>query len=155
MYDEFFDGFVQRDAYECFQKVLRVLHQGSRYSLLDSSISLDDSDEFIVSSTTLNFSFTLKKTLICQKCRHSSIFFIPNSALYIHPKDGKQVDTLIFDSLTSNLMKGCVCTNYDINHMEILEFQEPPKILLVVLNRYNYTIRAKKTLRLFLLVTIY
>ena len=144
VYDEFFDGCVQRDAYECFQKVLRILHQGSRYSLLDSSIGLDDSDEFIVSSTTLNFSFTLKKTLICQKCRHSSIFFIPNSALYIHPKDGKQVDTLIFDSLTSNLMKGCVCTNYDINHMEILEFQEPPKILVVVLNRYNYTIRAKK-----------
>ena len=144
-YNEFFDGSVQRDAYECFQNIIRILHQGSRYSLLDSSISLgDDDDEFIVSSTTLNFGFTLKKTLICQKCRNNSIFFIPNSAFHIYPKEGKQLETLIFESLTSNLMKGCICTNNDTNHIEILEFQEPPKILLVVLNRYDYTLRPKK-----------
>ena len=41
-------------------------------------------------------------------------------------------------------MKGCACTNNDTNHMEILEFQEPPKILLLIMSRYDYAIRPKK-----------
>ena len=143
-YDRFFDGSVQRDAYECFQNVLRILHIGSRYCLLDSSISLGDSEEFMVSATTENFNFTFKKTLICQKCKTSSVFFIPNSAFNIYPKEGKNMHTLISESLTSSLMKGCACTNNDTNHMEILEFQEPPKILLLIMSRYDYAIRPKK-----------
>ena len=63
-YNQFFDGTVQRDAYECFLRILEVIHKGTkRSSILGFDSGLADSDEFMTSITKSHFSFILKKTL--------------------------------------------------------------------------------------------
>ena len=54
------------------------------------------------------------------------------------------MESLITESLISRLQKGCICSDHDTLHLENLAFQDPPKILLVVINRYEYTLRAEK-----------
>ena len=60
-YNQFFDGVIQRDACECFQLILNILHVGTKRSILGLDSSLVESDEFLMSTTKSYFSFLLKK----------------------------------------------------------------------------------------------
>ena len=57
-YNSFFDGIVQRDAYECFQLLREILHGGTRRSILGSDSDQAEDDEFIVSTS---------KSLFCSR----------------------------------------------------------------------------------------
>ena len=56
-YNQFFDGVVQRDAYECFQLVLNILHLGTKQSILGP-------DSSRVTSS------------LCLYIKHTSIFYL-------------------------------------------------------------------------------
>ena len=114
-----------------------------RCSILGPDGDLDDED-FVTSMTKSVFSYIIKKTLTCLKCSKISEFFIPSSDLHIYPSNLKSVQYLVLDSLQGSLLKGCNCSVGNSNHLEILEFEEHPKILCIVVNRYNFNSRANK-----------
>ena len=144
IHNGFFDGVMQRDAYECFQLILGLLHQGTKYSILGSDDGSDESDEFLTSICKSNFSIAVKKTLTCLKCNNSSVNYNVSLDLHVYPSDPKELQALIFDTMTSSLQKGCVCSTENTTHSELLEFEDLPKILFIIVNRYNYSSRSSK-----------
>ena len=142
-YNPFFDGTVQRDVYECFQGILRIMHEGTRRSLLDQDEGVGD-DEFVTSITKSKFSFVLKKTLTCNSCDKSSVFFIPTSDFHIYPSNLRNIESLMADALKSSLQKGCDCSDENVCHLETLEFEDYPSILFIVVNRYSFNLSSSK-----------
>ena len=142
-YKQFYDGKIQRDVYECFQGILTIMHLGTRHSILGPDGDLND-DDFVSSITKSGFSFTLKKTLTCLLCSKSTEFFIPSSDFHIYPTNLKSVQSLISNTLKSSLHKGCTCSDGNVEHSEILEFQNLPNILFLIVNRYSFNSRANK-----------
>ena len=74
-FSAFFDGHVQRDAFECFDKILDLLHKGTKVNLIE----LDDSDveDDLVTSLTYNlFWYTFKKSFTCNSCGNCSYNFL-------------------------------------------------------------------------------
>ena len=130
-YNQFFDGVVQRDAYECFQLILNILHVGTKRSILGPDSGLVESDEFLISTTKSYFSFLLKKTLTCKNCEKSSVFYVPSSDINVYPSNSKSLEFLITETMTSTLLKGCDCSNENTDVSELLEFEELP-------NRFFY-----------------
>ena len=143
-YNQFFDGSVQRDAYECFLRILDVIHKGTKRSILGSDSSLAESDEFMTSITRSHFSFILKKTLTCLICNRSSVFSIPSSDINVYPSSLKSLEFLIFETMTSTLHKGCTCSGIDTEHSELLEFEELPRLLFVMVKRYSFNSIVRK-----------
>ena len=143
-HNQFFDGSVQRDAYECFLRILDVIHRGTRRSILGSDSNLAESDEFMTSITRSHFSFILKKTLTCLICSRSSIFSIPSSDINVYPSSLKSLEFLIFETMTSTLHKGCTCSDNDTEHSELLEFEEQPRLLFVMVKRYSFNSIVRK-----------
>ena len=103
-----------------------------------------DDDEFITSITKSKFSFVLKKTLTCDSCSKSSVFFIPTSDFHIYPLNLKSINSLIADAFKSSLQKGCECSDGNVGHLETLEFEEYPSILFIVVNRYSFNLSSSK-----------
>ena len=46
--------------------------------------------------------------------------------------------------MTSTLQKGCDCSNENTDHSELLEFEELPNILFIIVNRYSFNSRVGK-----------
>ena len=143
-YNQFFDGVLQRDAHECFQLVLNILHQGTRRSILGSDSDLVENDEFMTSVTKSNFSFVFKKILTCINCKKSSVFYIPSSDLNVYPSNSRSLESLIFETMKSTIQKGCECSSENTDHSEWLEFEELPNILFIIVNRYSFNSRVSK-----------
>ena len=69
-FDQFYDGSEQRDANECFGRLMDVFHHGTRENPLDDlSLIIPGDDQFIHSLTKRLFLFNLKHTVQCLKCR--------------------------------------------------------------------------------------
>ena len=45
--------------------------------------------------------------------------------------------------MTGTLMKGCNVCLHDTSHYEFSKFEDPPKVLMMVLNRFSFTLSAK------------
>ena len=143
-YNQFFDGIVQRDAYECFQLVLNILHLGTKQSILGPDSGHVDGDEFIMSVYKTYFYFLFKKTLTCINCNKSSVLYVPSSEINVYPSNSKSLESLINDTMMSTLLKGCDCSSENTDHSEMLEFEELPNILFVIVNRYGFNSRVNK-----------
>ena len=143
-YNQFFDGVVQRDAYECFQLVLNILHVGTKQSILGPDSGFVEGDEFIMSVYKTYFYFLFKKTLTCINCNKSSVFYVPSSEINVYPSNSKSLESLINDTMMSTLLKGCDCSSENTDHSELLEFEELPNILFVIVNRYGFNSRVNK-----------
>ena len=144
-YDQFFDGVVQRDAYECFQQILSILHEGTKHSILSSDGDhMDDDEEFITSITKSYFTFILKKTLTCMNCNKVSVLYNSSLNLNIYPSNLKNIQALILETMKSTIQKSCICSSDNTNHSEVLEFEELPKIFFIIVNRYSIDYRLGK-----------
>ena len=143
-YNSFFDGIVQRDAYECFQLFREILHGGTKHSILGSDSDQAEDDEFIVSAAKSLFSFLFKKTLTCFKCELSSVFYIQASEINIYPSNLQGLHALINEAMESTLQKGCNCSNKNTKHSELLEFEGLPNILCIIVNRYTFNSSGRK-----------
>ena len=63
-FDQFYDGSEQRDANECFGRLMDVFHHGTRENPLDDlSLIIPGDDQFIHSLTKRLFLFNLKHTM--------------------------------------------------------------------------------------------
>ena len=62
-------------------------------------------DEFLTAICKSNFSLAVKKTLTCLKCNNSSVNYNVSLDLHVYPSDPKELQALIFDTMTSSLQK--------------------------------------------------
>ena len=143
-YDSFFDGMVQRDAHECLDRLVKILHEGTKLCLVDMDVSMSSLDALTTSYPKSLFEFTLKKTYTCRNCGLDSFFFSQSSNLNVYPAIQSGIDILIENSLSGTLIKNCVSCNNDTSHYESISFEYPPKVLTILLNRFEFLQHSRK-----------
>ena len=84
------------------------------------------------------FSFVLEKYIVCDVCRLRSPSFESSSVLYISPTDTSSMQNLILEDLKQKLQKSCSRCNKNTWHVESSYILQPPKYLLLFVNRFRY-----------------
>ena len=143
-YDNFFDGSIQRDALECFNLLLDLIHKGTKRNLIDVDSSMLECDDFVTSLSKGLFAFTLMKTMTCEKCYKKTVTFIPGYNLDIYPETDDYITNLLDQSMSSIITKCCTYCMSDTYHTEVLQLSQPPKFLTIVVNRLDFNLTAKK-----------
>ena len=84
------------------------------------------------------FSFVLEKYIVCDVCGLRSPSFESSSVLYISPTDTSSMQNLILEGLQQKLQKSCSRCNKNTRHIESSYILQPPKYLLLFVNRFRY-----------------
>ena len=84
------------------------------------------------------FSFVLEKYIVCDVCGLRSPSFESSSVLYISPTDTSSMQNLILDGLQQKLQKSYSRCNKNTRHIESSYILQPPKYLLLFVNRFRY-----------------
>ena len=84
------------------------------------------------------FSFVLEKYIVCDICGLRSPSFESSSVLYISPTDTPSMQNLILEGLQQKLQKSCSRCNKNTRHIESSYILQPPKYLLLFVNRFRY-----------------
>ena len=79
-------GVIQRDALECFLKIIEILHIGTKICLIDCEKISQIEDDFVTSLTKILFTSILKKTLTCTVCHHKNESEVHTQLINIYPK---------------------------------------------------------------------
>ena len=137
-YNTFFDGLHQRDAYECLDKIIQILHLGTRQCLIDDDVDLCD-EQLVVSLPKRLFTFVSKTSLQCSKCRFISTSYSDSQTLFLYPDSDKSIPDLISDCSLSSLSKLCRCCNSNTLHEQTTIMEHPPEILILVISRFGRT----------------
>ena len=64
----FYDGSIQRDAYECFIFILDILHNGTKTNLVHDVLLWRD-DQYVDTLTKRSFTYTTNRSFKCVLCR--------------------------------------------------------------------------------------
>ena len=80
------------------------------------------------------FSFVLEKYIVFDVCGLRSPSFESSSVLYISPT----MQNLILEGLQQKLQKSCSRCNKNTRHIESSYILQPPKYLLLFVNRFRY-----------------
>ena len=84
------------------------------------------------------FSFVLEKYIVCDVCGLRSPSFESSSVLYISPTDTSSMQNLILEGLKQKLHTSCSRCNKNTWHVESSYILQPPKYLLLFVNRFRY-----------------
>ena len=84
------------------------------------------------------FSFVLEKYIACDECGLRPPSFESSSVLYISPTDTSSMQNLILQGLQHKLQKSCSRCNENNWHVESSYILQPPKYLLLFVNRFRY-----------------
>ena len=84
------------------------------------------------------FSFVLEKYIVCDICGLRSPSFESSSVLYSSPTDTSSKQNLTLEGLQQKLQKSCSRCNKNIRHIESSYILQPPKYLLLFVNRFRY-----------------
>ena len=144
LYDGFFDGSVQRDALECLNLLLDLIHKGTKQSLIDLDGSMLENDELVTSITKQLFSHTLKKTLICVNCNNSTEYFIQSYNHNVYPDANSHISDLLKKCMSGTVTKSCTLCLHDTSHTEVIKLEQDPKILMIVINRFDSRMTSRK-----------
>ena len=90
------------------------------------------------SLSDLLFSFVLEKYIVCEVCGLRSPSFESSSVLHISPTDTPSMQNLILEGLQQKLQKSCSRCNKNTRHIESSYILQPPKYLLLFVNRFRY-----------------
>ena len=90
------------------------------------------------SLSDLLFSFVLEKYIVCEVCGLRSPSFESSSVLHISPTDTPSMQNLILEGLQQKLQKSCSRCNMNTQHIESSYILQPPKYLLLFVNRFSY-----------------
>ena len=104
-YNSFFDGMVQRDSHECLDRLMKILHEGTKSCLVDMDVSINSLESLTISYPKSLFQFTLKKSYTCRNCGMESSFFSQSSSLNVYPAISCGLDILVKNSLAGTLIK--------------------------------------------------
>ena len=143
-YDHFFDGSIQRDALECFNLLLEIIHKGTKINLIDMDGSMFEYDDFVTSLSKELFAFTTLKTMTCETCNSKNDTLITGYNLNIYPEADDSIINLLDKSMSSIVIKSCTSCMSDTNHTEVLQLSQTPKFLTIVVNRFDFNLTAKK-----------
>ena len=131
-HDIFYNGQNQEDSTECLLMLINIIHKGS---MPDSSSTTSPTG---ASSSDILFSFVLEKYIVCDVCGLRSSSFESSSVLYISPTDTSPMQNLILEGLQQKLQKSCSRCNKNTRHVESSYILQPPKYLLLFVNRFRY-----------------
>ena len=84
------------------------------------------------------FSFVLEKYIVCDVCGLRSPSFEFSSVLYISPTNTSSMRNLILEGLQQKWQKSCSRCNKNTRHVESSYILQPPKYLLLFVNRLRY-----------------
>ena len=84
------------------------------------------------------FSFVLEKYIVCDICGLRSPSFESSSVLYMSPTDTPSMQNLILEGLQQKLQRYCSRCNKNTRHIESSYILQPPKYLLLFVNRFRY-----------------
>ena len=84
------------------------------------------------------FSFVLEKYIVCNVCGLRSPSFESSSVSYISPTSTSFMQNLILEGLQQKLQKSCSRCNKNTRHVESSYILQPPKYLLLFVNRFRY-----------------
>ena len=131
-HDIFYNGQNQQDSTECLLMLINIIDKGS---MPDSSSTTSPMG---ASLSDLLFSFVLEKYIVCEVCGLRSPSFESSSVLHISPSDTPSMQNLILESLQQKLQKSCSRCNKNTRHIESSYILQPPKYLLLFVNRFKY-----------------
>ena len=131
-HDVFFNAENQQDSTECLLMLINIIHKSS----------LPDSNSKIypmgASLSDILFSLVLEKYIVCDVCGLRSPSFESSSVLYISHTDTSSMQNLILQGLQQKLQKPCSRCNKNTWHVESSYILQPPKYLLLFVNRFRY-----------------
>ena len=130
--DIFYNGQNQEDSTECLLMLINIIDKGS---MPDSSLTTSPMG---ASLSDILFSFVLEKYIVCDVCGLRSPSFESSSVLYISPTDTPSMQNLILEGLQQKLQKSCSRCNKNTRHIESSYILQPPKYLLLFVNRFRY-----------------
>ena len=78
------------------------------------------------------------KYIVCDVCGLRSPSFESSSVLYISPTNTSSMQNLILEGLQQKLQKSCSRCNKNTRHVESSYILQPPKYLLLFVNRFRY-----------------
>ena len=84
------------------------------------------------------FSFVMEKYIVCNVCGLRSPSFESSSVLYISPTDTYSMQNLILQGSQQKLQKSFSRCNKNTWHVESSYILQPPKYLLLFVNRFRY-----------------
>ena len=131
-HDIFYNGQNQQDSTECLLMLIIIIDKGS---MPDSSSTTSPMG---ASLSDLLFSFVLEKYIVCEVCGLRSPSFESSSVLHISPTDTPSMQNLILEGLQQKLQKSCSRCNKNTRHIESSYILQPPKYLLLFVNRFRY-----------------
>ena len=128
-HDTFYNGQNQQDSTECLLMLTNIIHKGSMpdSTTYPTGASLSD----------ILFSFVLEN-ILCDVCGLRSPSFESSSVLYISPTDTSSMQNLILEGLQHKLKKSCSRCNKNTWQVESSYILQPPKYLLLFVNRLRY-----------------
>ena len=131
-HDTFYNGQNPQDSTECLLMLINIIHKGS---LSDSNST---NYPMGASLSDILFSFVLQKYFVCDVWGLRSPSFESSSVLYISPTDTSSMQNLILQGLQQKLQKSCSRCNKNTWHVESSYILQPPKYLLLFVNRFRY-----------------
>ena len=130
------DGSIQEDVHECLTYVLQVLNKGSAWCLLDDYDDTVD-DNLIQSFTKHMFQFMIETTRICCYCNSGKAIQEFDCLLNVIPRRGATIQSMIEDYCISQMIMVCLKCKKDRQHICNIEIKELPKVLIIVLKRFD------------------
>ena len=132
-YNSFFTGEIQEDACECLMLLIEIMDKG--FEPCPTNYNINSKGSF----SELLFSFVLGKYTICDICTMKSPAFETTSLLYDTPTDSSSMQELLMQEHKQKLYKTCSGCGRDTWHIESKFFLQPPKYLIIIVNRITYS----------------
>ena len=146
-FGHFFDGLQQRDAFECMQRVLNILHDGTKLNILGEGIldgSMVNTDDVETSLCRDLFSYTIKQTMVCDACSSKSITYSQDNTLHVFPNHKCSLAQIIDNSFSDSITKDCGHCMQSSLHSVRRQITHCPKILFIVVSRYEASLTTRK-----------
>ena len=131
-HDTFYNCQNQQDSTECLLMSINIIHKAS---LPDSNSTTYPRG---ASLSEILFSFVFEKNIVCHVCGLRSPSFESSNVLYISPTDTSSKQNLILQGLQQRLEKSCSRCNENTWHVESSYILQPPRYLLLFVNRFRY-----------------
>ena len=148
-YDKFFDGLIQRDALECINRLLDLIHKGTTSLIVELTDSLLEDPHYCIDDFTASlfkdlFSFSLTKIMKCESCSFVSTPTVAMHELRVFPKARCTISQIVEECLNDSYMKTCAQCLINTEHSITFEFRDKPKFLFIIINRYIFSSSARK-----------
>ena len=124
---------MQEDACECLMLLIEIMDKG--FGLCPTNDNINNKGSF----SELIFSFFLEKYIICDICKMKSLAFEATSLLYVTPTNSTSMRELLLQEHNQKIYKTCSCCGRDTWHIESKQILQPPKNLLIIVNRFAYS----------------